>query len=268
VLFLLSAALVGCKSRVALVRDALADDDVAGASAVVGGPGCEDDKCVDALARALGSKRGFDARDPDQASAAAVALLLGRDKRGDLGADADRWMAALNIARGDGADALRLAVAHGMADLAPRIGKRIDDASEATTLVHDVAAALPGACPTYLQMATTPAAKMKPQDTPEHSPCVQRDLERKDGPGPAYGYGVWRAAAAVVALWKDEATALRSGLGNASDSTRAAVERKLAVIEPATAKIELKKADAPLDAVMKQMIDAHPPMAPAAPRPR
>jgi hypothetical protein len=207
--------------------------------------GAKDATCVDALASAFGGKHGFDAHDPDNASAAAVAVLLVRDGRGDLAQDADRWIAAMTMARGDAADALRLAVAHGMAALAPRIGKPIDDDKEATAMVHDVAAALPGSCPVYVAMASTPPEKMAPADRPDHAPCVQRDLERKDGPGASYGYGVWRAAAGVAALWKDEARALRAGLGLASPSTRAMVEKKLAVIDAATAKIDLKKVDAP-----------------------
>jgi hypothetical protein len=251
---LLSLALAGCRSRVASLRAALQDDDVARAGTLAAGPHCDDGTCVDALARAFGSKRGFDLKDPDQASAAAVAVLLVRDRRGDLAGDADRWIAALNLARGEGADALRLAVAHDMAELAPRIGKRIDDDAEATALVHDVAGALPGACPSYRLLASVPIDRMRPEQRPEHDPCVQRDLLRKDGPGAAYGFGLWRAAAGVVALWKDEARALRAGLGNASEGTRAAVEKKLAVIEPATAKIELKKVDAPWNAILRQMV--------------
>jgi len=254
VIFFFSLALAGCRSRVARLRAALQDDDVAQADSLAPGPRCEDDRCVDALARAFGSKRGFDLHDPDQASAAAVAVLLVRDRRGDLAGDADRWIAALNIARGEGADALRLAVAHGMAELAPRIGKHIDDDAEATALVHDVAGALPGACPSYRLLASTPVDKMPPEQRPDHDPCVQRDLERKDGPGARYGFGVWRAAAGVVALWKDEARALRAGLGNAGEGARAEVEKKLAVIEPATAKIDLKKVDAPWNALIRQMV--------------
>jgi hypothetical protein len=239
---------VGCKSRIGALRDALADDDVTRAAGVVSAPVCTGaagEKCVDALATAFGGKHGFDVRDPDNASAAAVAVLVVRDKRGDLAVDADRWIAAMTIAHGDAADALRLAVAHNMAELAPRIGKRIDDEAEATAMVHDVAAALPGSCPTYVAMASTPIEKMAPAERPDHSPCVQRDLERKDGPGAKYGYGVWRAASGVAALWKDEARALRSGLAAASPSTRAVVGKRLAVIDAASGKIDLKKVEAP-----------------------
>jgi hypothetical protein len=77
---------------------------------------------------------------------------------------------------------------------------------------------------------------------PDTALCVQRDLERKDGPGARFGLGagVWRAAAAVVALWKDDARALRGGLDAADEVVRPALEKKLAVIEGASAAIELQ----------------------------
>jgi hypothetical protein len=246
-LLLAAPALAGCRSKVGSLRDALVEDDVARAGAIVDAPACTDSRCFDAIARAFGSKNGFQAGDPDQASAAAVAVVLVRDKRGDLVPEADRWIAATTLARGFGADALRLAVAHGMAEMAPRVGKRIDDEAEAAKLVHDLAGVLPGACETYVLLGSgDPASleKLPPAKRPEHSPCVQRDLERKDGPGAAYGTGVWRAAAAIVALWKDEARALRTGLAETDEAARPALQAKLAVIDAATAKIALKTAAA------------------------
>lgn len=233
----------GCRSKVGSLRDALIEDDVARAAAVVDAPACADAGCFDGIARALGSKNGFQAGDPDQASAAAVAVVLVRDRRGDLVPEADRWIAATTLARGFGADALRLAVAHGMAEMAPRVGKRIDDEAEAARMAHDLAGVLPGACETYVLLGAgddAALAKLPPNKQPEHSPCVQRDLERKDGPGAAYGTGVWRAAAAIVALWKDEARALRTGLAEADEAVKPALQAKLAVIDAATAKIALK----------------------------
>jgi hypothetical protein len=231
----------GCRSKMGTLRDALVDDDVARASAAVDAPRCEAAECLDGLARAFGSKNGFDVRQPDQGSAAAVALVLVREKRGDVVPDADRWISAMTLARGEGADALRLAVAHGMAELAPRVGKRIDDEKEALGVVHDVALAIPGACETYVLMASEALEAMPPEKHPDHAPCVQRDLERKDGPGAASGFGVWRAMAGVVALWKDEARALRTGLDYSDSKARAAIDAKLAVIDAATAKIDVKR---------------------------
>ena len=239
---LLALCAMGCRSKVATLRDALLEDDGARAASLVDVPPCTDAGCLDPIARKLGAKHGFDANDPDQASAGAVALVLARDRRGDVVPDADRWIAALTQARGLGADALRLAVAHGMAEMALRLGKRQDDEAELAKLVHDLSGVLPGACPTYAMMGGTPVAQLPPGKGPDTALCVQRDLERKDGPGARFGAGsgVWRAAAGIVALWNDEARALRAGLGTADEVVRPALEKKLAVIEGASAMIELE----------------------------
>jgi len=101
---------------------------------------------------------------------------------------------------------------------------------------------VPGACATYGAVAGgVEAAQMPPEMTPDHSACVQKDLTRKDGPGGTYGRGTWRAAEGAVALWKDEARALRDGLAVMDGKPRATVEAKLKTIDEATAKIELKK---------------------------
>ena len=239
-LALLSVAAVGCRSRVATLRDALLEDDAAKAASLVETPPCTDASCLDPIAKTLGAKGGFNSNDPDQASAAAVALVLFRDRRGDLVPDPERWIAALTVARGYGADALRLAVARGMADMAPRVGKPLEDEAEATKLVHDLAGILPGACPTYARMGATPVGQLPQVKGPDDAECVQRDLERKDGPGAKFGTGVWRATAGVVALWKDEARALRSGLGAADEVARPTLEKELAVIEAATARVTVK----------------------------
>jgi hypothetical protein len=228
------------------LRDALEDGDVGKVSAIGGDIACKDASCLDPLARMLGSKTGFDVAHPDQASAGAVAILLVRDHRGDLvPPNADVWLQALGTAAGEGADSLRLAVAHGMSDLAPRIGKAIDDEAEAKSVVHDVALVLPGACETYVAMAAAASVDaMGPELRPDHAPCVQHDLERKDGPGAAYGYGVWRAGAAIGALWKDEARALRAGLDGSSSGARSVLEPALVAIDAASAKMAFKRVTA------------------------
>jgi len=237
---LLALCAVGCRSKVATLRDALLEDDGAHAASVVDGPACVDVGCLDPIARKLGARHGFDSNDPDQASAGAVALVLARDRRGDVVPDADRWIAALTQARGFGADALRLAVARGMAEMAPRLGERLDDEAQVTKLVHDLSGVLPGACPTYAMMGGTPIEQLPGSKGPDKAVCVQRDLERKDGPGSRFGSGVWRAAAGIVALWKDEARALRSGLEATDEVVRPVLEKKLAVIEGASSLIELQ----------------------------
>ena len=238
----LALGALGCRSKVATLRDALLEDDAARVASLVETPPCTEAACLDPIAKTLGAKGGFNSNDPDQASAAAVAFVLVRDRRGDLVPDPERWIAALTMARGYGADALRLAVARGMADMAPRVGKPLEDEAEATKLVHDLAGILPGACPTYARMGAgaTPAGQLPQVKGPDEAECVQRDLERKDGPGAKWGTGVWRATAGMVALWKDEARALRSGLGMADEVVKPSLEKELAVIEAATARVKVK----------------------------
>jgi hypothetical protein len=224
---------------VATLRDALLEEDTAATAHVVSDmPACTDSNCLDRIARELGGRRGFDSNDPDQASAGTVALVLARDRRGDVVPDPDRWIAALTLARGFGADALRLAVANGMAEMAPRLGKQTSDEEAVAKLVHELSEVLPGACATYELMGSGPLDKLPPAKRPDTATCVQRDLERKDGPGAKFGSGAWRAAAGIVALWKDDARALRGGLDAADEVVRPALEKKLAVIEGAAAAIE------------------------------
>jgi hypothetical protein len=68
---------------------------------------------------------------------------------------------------------------------------------------------------------------------------VKRDLERQDATTPS-APGVWRAAAGVAALWKDEARALREGAALAEQPARTALEAKLEVIEAATPKMAFR----------------------------
>jgi hypothetical protein len=235
----LAAATAGCRSKVASLRDALLEGGDAQVAGVVDAPACTTTGCLDVVARALGAKNGFDANDPDQASAGAVAVVLARDHRGDLVPDPDRWIAAATMARGYGADALRLALARGMADVAPRLARAPAGEAELANVVRAMAAAMPGACDTYADLGAKTVAELSPAKRPETSKCVQRDLERKDGPGAGWGRGTWRAAAGALALWKAYARALREGEPAADPIVRSALEAKLAVIEAATAKAQL-----------------------------
>ncbi|MGH7295411.1 MAG: hypothetical protein ACRELB_10785, partial [Polyangiaceae bacterium] len=78
----------GCRSKVAALRDTLIEGDDAQLASALAVPTCKDAACLDAMASVLGAKAGFDANDPDQASAAAVAVVVARDHRGDLVPDA------------------------------------------------------------------------------------------------------------------------------------------------------------------------------------
>jgi hypothetical protein len=262
------ALFVACKGPLAKiegVRDGLADDDLdAVKSATSSYPVCKEPfavlpekGCFQEIANAFGSKNGFNSNPPDQAAAATVALVLVREKRGDWFAGADTWMQAIRGGKGPGPDALRLATARQMAAAAGEVGKKADDEKTALGIMKAVGEAIPGSCATYTAVGNgLDPASLPVEMMPDHSPCVQKDLARKDAPGGTYGRGVFRAAEGAVALWKDEARALRDGLAVMSGKPRATVEAHLTKIEEATPKIELKKVPRD-DAWLGGMQDVH-----------
>ena len=105
-----------------------------------------------------------------------------------------------------------------------------------------VAARVPGACPTYELLGSgKDNAKLAPELRAEHSTCVQKHLSLRDGPGGRYGSGTFRAAEGAMALWRETERALRQGLEHASPEARASITKDLAVIEPATQRIGLRR---------------------------
>jgi len=238
--------LVGCKGRVESLRDALAAGDVSAAANVVAVPKCEK-ACLNDLAKALGAKGDFDPMNPDQAAAGAVAIALVRERHGEWAPGVEKWRIVTQSATGAGADALRLAIALRMEEIAPKIGRSIDDEREAIAIVRAIGTAIPGACTTYAALPEDPTAieKMPPAESPDHAPCVQKDLVRPDGPGAAYGFGAWRALEAAIALWKDEARALADGAKTMTGKPKDALVARLATIDAATAKIATKKMTTP-----------------------
>ncbi len=251
-------------AKIEAVRDALVSgDDAALTSATNGVPACKEpapgaeQACLGAIAAALGSKSGFNGTSPDQASAAAVALVVARDRHGEWATAADVWLSAIRTGKGAGIDALRVAVARQMAASAPDVGKAIDDDKDTRPLLKAVAAAIPGACTTYASLgAGANEATLSLAAMPDHSACVQKDLGRKDGPGGTYGRGLLRAAEGAAAIWKDMATALRDGLGLTGGAARPVVDTKLAAIDEATRKLALKKVPRD-DGWIKEMTDLH-----------
>lgn len=265
--------LVACKgsgtmAKIDAVRDGLVSDDAAKikeatdgyatcpdvppAAVPAGQPGPRDKGCLSEIASSLGSKVGFRAPPVDQAAAATAALLLVRDGRGDYVVHADTWLAAIKANKGPGQDALRLAVARRMAEAAPRVGRAIEDDKAATEALAAIASAIPGACSTYqLLGAGTDPAKIPAELSADHAACVHKDLTRREGMGASYGEGTFRALEGALALWREAERALRIGLTVSDPSARAALEKKLAVIEPATQKIATKKVDS---AVAKQTV--------------
>jgi hypothetical protein len=264
----LLAVVCSCKgpmAKIEAVRDGLASDEVGQVkSATDGFPVCQEPfsvlpekGCFQEIAAAFGSKSGFNGKAPDQASAATVALVVVRERRGDWFSNADAWLGAIRTGTGAGIDALRLAVARQMAAAAPDVGKAIDDEKDTLPVMKAIGDAIPGACATYTALASGIDEKALPVEMmPDHSPCVQKDLGRKDGPGGTYGRGLFRAAEGAVALWKDAAAALREGLAAMGGTPRQTVDGKLTTIDAATAKVVLKKVPRD-DGWIKEMTNLH-----------
>lgn len=248
------ALLFGCKkepfAKIEALRDALAEGDAkAIASATDGYATCKDpngapsdDGCLKEIATGFGSKSGFSSKSPNQAAVAAVALVVTRDGRGDFVPALDTWLGSMKSGTGAGPDGLRLAVARRMADAAPLVGKKIDDEAAGRAMMKAVAAAVPGACPTYAMLgAGADVAKMNVELSPDHSACVQKDLQRREGPGGRYGEGFWRAATGATVAYREAARALRIGVGSAEPKAKAALEPKLKEIDAAVEKIDVKQ---------------------------
>jgi hypothetical protein len=240
------------------VREALEKDDAAAITSAVDGyaacadappvallpkqPSPRDTGCFAEIASALGSKNGFVASPPDQAAATTAAIVLLRDGRGDWLARVDDWLGAVRGGKGPGPDALRLALARRMAEVAPRVGRHLDEDKDARDAMKAVASAVPGACPTYWLLGSgSDPTKLAAEHSAEHAACVHKDLGRREGPGAGYGSGTFRALEGSLALWREAERALRLGLPSASPAARATLEAKLKIIEPATQAIATRK---------------------------
>lgn len=268
------ALITGCKgpmAKIDAVREALEKDDAAAIkSAVEGYPACtdappvallstqpspRDTGCFADIANALGSKKGFSSAPPDQAAATTVAIVLLRDGRGDWVAHSENWLSSLKVGKGSGPDALRLAVARRMAEAAPLVGRKIDEDKDAQAAMKAVAGAIPGACPTYwlLGSGTDPSA-LAAEHSAEHSACVHKDLQRREGAGASYGAGTFRALEGSLALWREAERALRLGLPSTGAGARATLEAKLKTIEAATQAIAPKKMASTVSAPVVEML--------------
>ena len=272
------AVLGGCKSPMAkidAVRDALEKDDAAAVTrALEGYPACpdappvallptqpspRDTACFADIANALGSKKGFSPKPPDQAAATTAAIVLLRDGRGDWLAHSEDWLGALKNGKGSGTDTLRMAVARKMAEVSPRVGRHLDEEKDALDAMKAAASVLPGACPTYWLLGSgADAAKLSAEHSADHASCVHRDLGRREGPGSSYGSGTFRALEGSLALWRETERALRLGQVNASPAAKAIVDTKLKTIELATQAIVTKKiASASYAAAVMALGDVH-----------
>lgn len=252
-LALASAVSAGCDSKmskIVKVENAAKGGVDALAEATKELPGCADvdaakgadPACLAALANALGSKKGFSAQPADQASAAAAAVLVARDGLGFAVPRPDVWLDLLKNGKGPGVDALRMAVASAMAKEAAVIGQKTEDEAVARTMMRAVARRIPGACPTYELLGKgLDNEKLAPELRAEHATCVVKQLSFRDGPGPRYGSGIFRATEGAMALWRETERALRLGVEHAGADAQARVTKDLAIIEPATQKIALKR---------------------------
>ncbi len=251
--------LASCKKtpmgRVEEIRDELASDSPRYDASL---PRCAEKSasCASDVARAIGA--GFDDKKPDQVSAAAVAVVVARDRRGSAVGSPEVWLAAMRKAKGPGADALRLATALAMSRVAYSHARPLERDDDARAFMRDVAGAIAGACGTYGALGAGAAPeKMAPEDSPDHSACVQKDLGRKDGPGAGYGQGLHRGTAGALALWKEALGAMHEGSAQMSGTYKESLEARLAVINAATPKIVPKHVEAPAGNTWGQMLDEH-----------
>lgn len=236
-------------SRIAAVRDGALEGEGGVARAAKALPTCGptggaktlEPACLDRLATALGSQTGYREVPADQASAATVAVLVGRDHLGYAVGRADAWLDLLKNGRGTGVDALRLVVAGGMAREAAVVGQQTEDEAVARRMMLAVAQRIPGACATYYLVGSGQDLALPPELRADHSPCVQRQLSYREGPGGRYGSGVFRAAEGAMALWREAERALRLGLDRVGEPVRSRLLADLAQIEPATQRIGLRR---------------------------
>ena len=254
-------------SKIEAVREGAAGDAARLEAATRSLPACKppepgktvDDGCLAGLATALGSRIGFRMAPADQAGAATVAVLLARDKMGYGVPRAEVWQDLIKSGKGTGVDALRVAIARGMARAAPTIGRKTEDEKVALSMMLEIARVIPGACSTYFLLGSgKDNGALPPELRAEHSPCVHKHLSLRDGPGARYGEGTWRAAEGAMALWRETERALRQGLPGAQASARDDISADLRIIEDATQKHGLKKLQATVAAdVMQRLAEAH-----------
>lgn len=210
--------------------------------------------CLDDLANALGSRVGFSRAAPDHASAGAAAVIVFRDGRADGITGLEGWLGALRTGKGAAADALRLAVAERLASNASVMGKDLSSEADARALARVVASSVPGACVTY-RLLGDGATSLPLESTPDHASCVQKDLERRDGPGGQYGEGIWRGAMGALTLWRETLRALRIGSSAMDDEGKRLLLAKVKILEDASAANRMPPA--PPRGPAKYLADVH-----------
>ena len=259
VLFLLPLLMSGlaCKREPdhtnmnAVTQALLLGDPNTRAAALQAAPSCSGDAgsrapapCLGPIATWVGSKTGFHSDPPDEASAEAAAVVIARDGHGEWIPASDGWLSGVTNAPGHGADMLRLAMALRIAEGAGPLGRALSTDDDARALMRAVATSVPGACDTYARLgAGEDVSAGRPEGRADHSPCVQKDLERPTGPAERgrYGSGLWRGAEGALAHWKEAVAALRQGVSHTEGHVRGTLEPRVAEAEAALAKLTTKK---------------------------
>ena len=241
----LSLALAGCRGRLETFRD-----DLSLGRTASNAPRCSQradlPQCLENAAKFFAEGAHFNPTSPDQATAAAVALLV-TDGNGAWLEGSGVWLASAKQGKGAGGDALRIAVAAALTRQSATIAYPLVTDEDATRLFLAVSRSIPGACGTYALLATGGDGETLPiADSPDHAACVQADLMRTGGPGGAYGFGRWRAAAGALALWKDAVRDLEIGTAAMSGPSKERLKTTLNSLRDATSKITVKAVDRPI----------------------
>jgi hypothetical protein len=217
-------------------------------------------QCRDALARALGARTGFNAANPDQASSAAMAVMLVRDHRGELAEpESDAWLLVLRSGRGVGPDALRLATVKQLETVLPELAREWRGDVELRTFLKGVAAVSPGTCQTYRLVGEGAAdASIPAQLHWRSSACVHHDLGKRDGLNVAYAPDpASRCSAGARAALFETVRALRAGTAQAAPAVKARMETKLASLEQLSEHVKLVLPDAERDGIQEHLGTVH-----------
>lgn len=189
-------------------------------------------RCLESMATMFGTKEGFSATSPNQASAGVVVTLVLRDRAGYVVPSPKTWSAALEKSEGRGGNVLRFGIARAMADVKAEVAAAPngDEAMRAT--LRAISGAVPGACITYRLLAEGKDPRtLPPADRPEHSPCVQADLARPGALGATFGTGLARAVAGAQSAWRATLAQIRTGAGRHDAYSREKLEALLRELE-------------------------------------
>lgn len=232
------------------IRDALATDRAVQRDALGSFAACSkasSDGCLEEISKAIGGGH-FLAEKPDNPSLSAMSIVLERDGHVGRVPSPESWLAVMKGGRGPASDTLRLAILRALAREAKVYDHPLTSELEARALMRVVGASVPGACATYVALGDGVDVKtMKAEESPDHSPCVHKDLSRREGPGPRYGEGIYRAAEAAATLLRETERAIRMGIELTEEPGRSFARDKLGIVEKATLALRLPKLESAAD---------------------